>query len=80
MTAQKIDYLDTLRLEHCKFDGDKWKFVSDSQDTQAVKENIGQIAMEFDSFFVKIGEGEYLEAWGIHGIIPYTNKTAYQIF
>lgn len=73
------EYLDCLRLEHCDFTDAAWQFVSDSQDTQAVKEHLGQIANEFDSFFVKVGDGDYDEVWGVHGIVPYTNKNAYRI-
>lgn len=78
MRKATTDYLDCLRLEHCKFD-DAWTFVSDSQDVQAVKENVGEIATGFDSFFVKVGNGDYDEVWGIEGIVPYTYKNAYRI-
>lgn len=78
-TKQTTDYLDCLRLEHCNFNAPEWVFVSDSQDARAVKENLGSIADEFDSFFVKVGDGDYLEVWGIFGSVPYTHKNSYRI-
>ena len=78
MSNASKGYLDTLRLADCKFDN-SFNFVSDSQDVKPIKEYLGEIANEFDSFFVKIEDGDYAEVWGIHGIIPYTNKTAYRI-
>jgi hypothetical protein len=49
----------------------------DSQDTKPIKENIpffvcdgDKIENDFDSFFVLIGDGDYLEVWGYYGYIP----------
>lgn len=50
------------------------QFVSDSQDVQAVRESLGEIAAEYDAFFVNVGDGEYTEVWGIVGIVPYNTK------
>lgn len=72
-------YLDQMALQHCKFDGPEWQFLSDSQDVQAVKDHCDKIAAEFDAFFVKVEDGDYSEVWGIEGIIPYLYKTAYRI-
>jgi len=71
-------FLNVVCLEQCKFD-DGFVFVSDSQDVRPIKEYFGEIAEDFDAFFVKVGDGDYVEVWGIHGIIPDLNKTAYQI-
>jgi len=73
------NYLDVLRLQHCKFDSPNWCFESDSQGVAMVKSHLGKIAEEFDSFFIRVGDGDYQEVWGIHGIIPYLSKNAYQI-
>lgn len=78
LSNESKGYLDTLRLADCKFDN-SFQFVSDSQDVKPIKESLGTGGGEFDSFFVKIGDGDYVEVWGIHGVIPYTNKTAYQL-
>jgi hypothetical protein len=72
------DYLDTLHLADCKFDK-SFNFVSDSQEVKSIKENLGEVADEFDSFFVKVGDGDYVEVWGIHGIIPFDSKLAFKI-
>jgi hypothetical protein len=52
-----------------------YQFVSDSQDVEAIKENLGKKAEGFDSFFVKVGEGDYDGVYGMEGTVPYTNKT-----
>lgn len=55
-------------------------FVSDSQDVQAVKENLGRPAYrEYDSFFVRVEEGEYTEVWGMHGIVPDLERQVYKL-
>lgn len=51
-------------------------FVSDSQDTQAIREHIGNKANGYDAFFVKVQDGDYSEVWGICGIIPNKSKLA----
>lgn len=72
--------LDTLRLQNCKFDGLEWVFVSDSQDVQPVRDSLPKgIGDDYGAFFVKVGDGEYLEVWGIHGTVPYTHKNAYRL-
>lgn len=78
LSNENKGYLDTLRLENCKFNN-LFNFVSDSQEVKPIKENLGKIADEFMSFFVKIEDGDYSEVWAIHGIIPYNNKTAYRL-
>lgn len=55
--------------------------VTDSQDTEAIKEDFGhRPAVErFDGFFVKVGEGEYTEVYGFEGIVPELWKPVYKI-
>jgi hypothetical protein len=50
------------------------QFISDSQDVTAVKERIGEPAQGYDAFFVAIQDGDYVEVWGICGIVPYVTK------
>jgi len=56
-------------------------FVSDSQDVQAIKEYFGNPPEleDFDSFFVKIEDGEYTEVYGVEGIVPLLEKDACKI-
>jgi hypothetical protein len=54
-------------------------FMSDSQDVKAIKTYVGEIANEFDAFFVVLGDGEYLAVYGIYGVIPYLTKTVTKI-
>ena len=54
-------------------------FVNDLQDVNFIKEYIGKKAVEFDSFFVNILDGDYSEIYGIFGSIPYLEKEVYKI-
>jgi len=53
---------------------DSLTFVSDSQDVNPIKEDLGLKAVLFDSFYVETGEGEYIRVYGMAGIIPYNWK------
>jgi hypothetical protein len=50
------------------------QFVSDSQDVQPIKDYLGESADGYDAFFVAIADGDYVEIWGICGIVPYNSK------
>lgn len=47
---------------------------TDSQDCDAIRENVGPDAAEYDSFFVIIGDGDYSAVWGFCGYVPYNSK------
>jgi len=49
-------------------------FVSDSQDVEPIKEHLGEIANDYDAFFVKIQDGDYEAVYGMVGIVPYLSK------
>lgn len=55
------------------------QFIDLSQDIKIIKEYIGQEARDYDSFFIKIENGDYTEVYGMEGIIPYMNKFLYRI-
>lgn len=52
---------------------DTYVFVSDSQDVASVRATVANTE-GYDSFFVRTGDGEYLEVWGMCGIVPYNSK------
>ena len=56
-------------------------FVSDVQDVRAIKEQFSNHdeVRPFDAFFVKVGEGEYTEVYGIRGILPTLKRTIWKI-
>ena len=54
--------------------GSHLQLVSDSQDVQAIREYLGKDAGGYDAFFVAIEDGDYVEVWGMVGIIPYNSK------
>lgn len=52
------------------------QFVSDSQDTAAIRFNFGpnRDGFDYDSYFVRVEDGEYKEIWGMSGIVPHMSK------
>jgi hypothetical protein len=52
------------------------QFISDSQDTAEVRFDFGPSwdGFEYDSYFVRIDDGEYKEIWGMCGIVPLLSK------
>jgi len=54
--------------------GQHLNFISDSQDVQAIREYLGEDAGNYDAFFVDVQNGEYVEVWGMVGIVPYNSK------
>lgn len=55
-------------------------FVSDSQDVKFLCEYFGHIASGYESFFVEVGEGDYLQVWGMMGIVPSFDKYVTKVF
>jgi len=55
--------------------------VTDSQDVAEAKNYFGDrpAIKEFDGFFVKIGDGDFDEVYGFHGIVPNLEKTVWLI-
>ena len=61
------------------------QFISDSQDVAAVKEYLQGLKAvhellnisldDYDSFFVKVEDGDYSEVYGMAGIVPYLYKS-----
>lgn len=63
-----------------KLDGRGLTLVTDSQDTNHIREYFNSAeGSEFDSYFVRVEDGDYVEIWGFFGIIPDNNKTVYRI-
>lgn len=49
-------------------------FVSDSGEIQDIREHLAVAPDEdFDSFFVRSGNGEYTDVWGMTGIVLFKN-------
>lgn len=55
------------------------QFISDSQETEVIKSRLGRKAKEFDSFFVRVEDGEYAEVYGMRGAVPYLNRQVVQL-
>lgn len=57
-----------------------YSFLSDSQDTEALKGDVGGHSKFYDSFFVgDTSTGEYKHVYGMNGIVPGLEKQAYRI-
>src|ERR1700728_3365687 len=52
------------------------QFISDSQDCASIRFDFGPdwVGFEYDSYFVLVDEGEYVEVWGMVGTVPYLSK------
>lgn len=48
-------------------------------DADHIKDVVGGEAYDYDTFFVKVENGDYTEVWGMHGIIPYFYKAVTRI-
>lgn len=57
------------------------QFISDSQGIEYVQQYFANIEgiNDYDSFFVKVEDSEYVEVWGMYGIIPYSNYNVFRI-
>lgn len=53
--------------------------VTDAQDVKPLKDYLGEIASDYDSFFVEVKDGEYSEVWGFCGTVPYLSKLTTKI-
>ena len=62
-------------------DREDLSLISDSQDVQQIKDHLGNHPEinEFDSFFVKIEDGEYVEIFAFWGSVPYLGKTLFKV-
>ncbi len=55
-------------------------FVSNSEEVQHIREHLSLAPDEdFDSFFVRIGNGEYTDVWGMTGTVPFNDKNVYPV-
>ena len=76
---QPLQYTDTLRIDELR---PGLQFVSDSQDCAAIRFDFGPSweGFEYDSYFVRVADGEYKEIWGMRGIVPFNGKSVTRLF
>ena len=58
---------------------DVFTFVSDSQDVAEIRDELGFASEEYDSFFVRSEDGEYIEVYGMRGTVPKLDKAVHKI-
>uniref|UniRef100_D0VWQ2 Hypothetical protein TTMA177 n=2 Tax=root TaxID=1 RepID=D0VWQ2_9ZZZZ len=58
--------------------GDDYTLIQDSQEVKAILEYIGS-EEEPHALFVKVGDGDYEEVWGIDSFVPYNFLEAYRL-
>jgi hypothetical protein len=55
-------------------------FVSDSQDVEAVAEFVPLNQRDnYGSYFVKVNEGDYVEIYGMFGMVPWLERSIYKL-
>lgn len=52
--------------------------ITDTHDTELIHEEFPE-SKEFDGFFVKVENGDFIEVYGFYGIIPYLDKMCCKI-
>ena len=55
------------------------QFISNDEDVEGDKYHLGKKAEGYDSFFVKVEDGDYKEVYGMEGSIPELNKPVWKI-
>jgi len=55
------------------------QLVTDSQDVDNIKEYLGGIGNDYDSFFVRVEDGDFVEVYGFYGIVPRLDRTCYKL-
>ena len=64
----------------CDIKDNDFIFISDSQDVEPIISYFPEIKDDnYDSFFVKIGGGDYISVYGMYGIIPHLDKRLYKV-
>lgn len=48
-------------------------FTTDSLEVKAIQESVRD-ASDYDAFFVRVGNGDYTEIWGMAGTVPYLSN------
>ena len=54
-------------------------FVSTDIEVEGIKKLLGNEAKDYDSFFVRIENGEIVEAYGMYGIVPHLDKLVFRV-
>ena len=53
-------------------------FVELSQDVNSIKEHYPQFS-EYDTFFVRVEDGEYVELYGMYGCVPWLSRNVFKL-
>jgi hypothetical protein len=80
---QEAEYLEVCTVADLPQD-EELHFVDLSQDVEFITDYLGLEPGEFDSYFVRqsingVGVGDYIEVWGMEGIVPWLTKTVYRV-
>ena len=74
------DYPDELTTEKLDKDFKDFMYVERDQDVDMLKEEIGEAAQEFDSFFVKVSDGKNEVVYGVVGKNPAKDTKLTKVF
>lgn len=54
-------------------------FLSDSQDVDYLNDYLNLVPDEFNAFFVKVQDCEFVEVYGMEGIVPGLHKQVWRV-
>lgn len=58
-----------------------YELITNSQDVQAIRNDIGaDESNDYETLFVKYGDGEYVEIYGMEGSVPALSNTIHRIY
>ena len=57
----------------------KYSLVQNDYDVKDTAQMLGCEDEEYGGFLVVVGDGDYDEAWGFYGSVPYLGKDAYRV-
>jgi hypothetical protein len=67
---------DTLQTSTVAAMPDEFAFINDSAEVFHIAASLGR---PFNAFFVHAVDGEYVEVWGMYGVIPTLNRPVYRV-
>ncbi len=59
---------------------DHFAFINDSDEVRHLSIDLGRCVQDrFGAFFVHAADGEYVEVWGMFGVIPTLGRPVYRV-
>jgi len=68
-----------MQVRRIKYFGSDYDFFKLDSTVDSIKYDFGEKAKEFESFYIKSKEGEYVEVWGVRSKSPKETDLAFRI-